>query len=102
VAAGLARHLRVRAIETVDTRKIHRSRRKTSAETGSSGRSNVRSRFSGFTDGDRRECGYRKQGAHRVVFLSSDDEDATARVVALAKQLGSHPSSWENSTRAAR
>jgi predicted dinucleotide-binding enzyme len=31
------------------------------------------------------------EGGHRVVFLSSDDEDATA-----------HPSSWESSTRVAR
>jgi 8-hydroxy-5-deazaflavin:NADPH oxidoreductase len=28
------------------------------------------------------------EGGHRVVFLSSDDEDATASVAALAKQLG--------------
>jgi predicted dinucleotide-binding enzyme len=31
------------------------------------------------------------EGAHRVVFLSSDDEDATAHVAALAKQLGFAP-----------
>jgi predicted dinucleotide-binding enzyme len=31
------------------------------------------------------------EGGHRVVFLSSDDEDATARVTALAKQLGFAP-----------
>jgi len=31
------------------------------------------------------------EGAHRVVFLSSDDEDATAPVAALAKQLGFAP-----------
>jgi predicted dinucleotide-binding enzyme len=31
------------------------------------------------------------EGGHRVVFLSSDDEDATAPVVALAKQLGFAP-----------
>lgn len=31
------------------------------------------------------------QGGHRVVFLSSDDEDATAPVMALAKQLGFAP-----------
>lgn len=31
------------------------------------------------------------EGGHRVVFLSSDDEDATASVVALAKQLGFAP-----------
>ena len=31
------------------------------------------------------------QGGHRVVFLSSDDEDATAPVAALAKQLGFAP-----------
>lgn len=31
------------------------------------------------------------QGGHRVVFLSSDDEDATVPVVALAKQLGFAP-----------
>ncbi len=30
-------------------------------------------------------------GGHRVIFLSSDDEDATAPVVALAKQLGFAP-----------
>jgi 8-hydroxy-5-deazaflavin:NADPH oxidoreductase len=35
-------------------------------------------------------------GGHRVVFLSSDDEDAVAPVAELAKQLGSHPSSWES------
>ena len=28
------------------------------------------------------------EGGHRVVFLSSDDEDAIAPVAALAKQLG--------------
>src|SRR5438034_6389884 len=39
----------------------------------------------------------------RFVFLSSDEEDATTTVAALAKQLGfSHPSSWESSTRVAR
>lgn len=31
------------------------------------------------------------EGGHRVVFLSSDDEDATARVANLAKQLGFAP-----------
>ena len=31
------------------------------------------------------------EGGHRVVFLSSDDEDATAPVAALAKQLGFAP-----------
>src|ERR1035438_7657099 len=31
------------------------------------------------------------EGAHRVVFLSSDDEDATAPVADLAKQLGFAP-----------
>src|SRR5438445_568506 len=31
------------------------------------------------------------EGGHRVVFLSGDDEDATAPVVALAKQLGFAP-----------
>jgi predicted dinucleotide-binding enzyme len=31
------------------------------------------------------------EGGRRVVFLSSDDEDATARVAALAKQLGFAP-----------
>jgi predicted dinucleotide-binding enzyme len=31
------------------------------------------------------------EGGHRVVFLSSDDEDAIAPVVALAKQLGFAP-----------
>jgi 8-hydroxy-5-deazaflavin:NADPH oxidoreductase len=31
------------------------------------------------------------EGGHRVVFLSSDEEDATAPVVALAKQLGFAP-----------
>ena len=30
-------------------------------------------------------------GGHRVVFLSSDDEDATAPVAALAKQIGFAP-----------
>lgn len=31
------------------------------------------------------------EGGHRVVFLSSDDEDATASVAALARQLGFAP-----------
>src|ERR1700739_2162979 len=31
------------------------------------------------------------EGGHRVVFLSSDDEDATAPVAALAKELGFAP-----------
>src|SRR6201990_3318885 len=31
------------------------------------------------------------EGGHRVVFLSSDDADATASVAALAKQLGFAP-----------
>ena len=31
------------------------------------------------------------EGGHRVVFLSSDDEDASAAVAALAKQLGFAP-----------
>nr|WP_281406579.1 NAD(P)-binding domain-containing protein [Mesorhizobium sp. B2-4-10] len=31
------------------------------------------------------------EGGHRVVFLSGDDEDATAAVAALAKQLGFAP-----------
>jgi predicted dinucleotide-binding enzyme len=31
------------------------------------------------------------EGGHRVVFLSSDDEDATTSVAALAKQLGFAP-----------
>jgi predicted dinucleotide-binding enzyme len=31
------------------------------------------------------------EGGHRVVFLSSDDEDATAPVADLAKQLGFAP-----------
>jgi predicted dinucleotide-binding enzyme len=31
------------------------------------------------------------EGGHRVVFLSSDDEEAVAPVVALAKQLGFAP-----------
>jgi predicted dinucleotide-binding enzyme len=31
------------------------------------------------------------EGGHRVVFLASDDEDATASVAALAKQLGFAP-----------
>ncbi|MGB5904303.1 MAG: NADPH-dependent F420 reductase [Xanthobacteraceae bacterium] len=31
------------------------------------------------------------EGGHRVVFLSSDDEDATVPVAALAKQLGFAP-----------
>ena len=42
------------------------------------------------------------EGGHRVVFLSSDDEDAIAPVADLAKQLGFAPVSWERSTRAAR
>jgi predicted dinucleotide-binding enzyme len=42
------------------------------------------------------------EGGHRVVFLSGDDEDAIAPVAALAKQLGSPPSSWESSMRVAR
>jgi len=42
------------------------------------------------------------EGDHRVVFLSSDDEDAIAPVADLANNSGSHPSSWENSTRVAR
>ena len=33
------------------------------------------------------------EGGHRVVFLSSDDEDAAAPVAALAKQLGFAPAS---------
>ena len=31
------------------------------------------------------------EGGHRVVFLSSDDEDAIAHVADLAKQLGFAP-----------
>jgi 8-hydroxy-5-deazaflavin:NADPH oxidoreductase len=31
------------------------------------------------------------EGGHRVVFLSSDDEDAVAPVADLAKQLGFAP-----------
>src|ERR1700722_16582523 len=31
------------------------------------------------------------EGGHRVIFLSSDDEDASAPVAALAKQLGFAP-----------
>jgi predicted dinucleotide-binding enzyme len=31
------------------------------------------------------------EGGHRVVFLASDDEDATAAVATLAKQLGFAP-----------
>ncbi|MGY3482818.1 putative dinucleotide-binding enzyme [Bradyrhizobium sp. USDA 4011] len=31
------------------------------------------------------------EGGHRVIFLSGDDEDATALVAALAKQLGFAP-----------
>jgi predicted dinucleotide-binding enzyme len=31
------------------------------------------------------------EGGHRVVFLSADDEEATAPVAALAKQLGFAP-----------
>ena len=42
------------------------------------------------------------KGGHRVVFLSSDDEDAIAPVADLAKNFGSHPSSWESSARVAR
>ena len=36
-------------------------------------------------------CRSDRRGRHRVVFLSSDDEDGTAPVVALAKQLGFAP-----------
>jgi predicted dinucleotide-binding enzyme len=42
------------------------------------------------------------EGGHRVVFLSSDDENAIAPVAGLANNSGSHPSSWESSTRVAR
>jgi 8-hydroxy-5-deazaflavin:NADPH oxidoreductase len=31
------------------------------------------------------------EGGHRVIFLSSDDEDATIPVAALAKRLGFAP-----------
>ena len=40
------------------------------------------------------------EGGHRVVFLSSDDEEATASVAALARQLG-FTRSLANSTRVA-
>ena len=36
------------------------------------------------------------EGGHRVVFLSSDDEDATAPVADWPNNSGSHPSSWES------
>jgi predicted dinucleotide-binding enzyme len=42
------------------------------------------------------------EGGHRVVFLSSDDEDAIAPVAALAKQLGFAPVKLGSSTRVAR
>jgi predicted dinucleotide-binding enzyme len=42
------------------------------------------------------------EGGHRVVFLSSDDEDATAPVADLAKQLGFAPVKLGSSTRVAR
>jgi hypothetical protein len=42
------------------------------------------------------------EGGHRVVFLSSDDEDAIAPWRPWPKNSGSHPSSWESSTRVAR
>jgi hypothetical protein len=42
------------------------------------------------------------EGGHRVVFLSSDDEDAIAPVADLAKQLGFAPVSWAGLTRVAR
>ena len=41
------------------------------------------------------------EGRHRVVFLSSDDEDAIAPVAALAKQLGFAPVKLGSSTRVA-
>ena len=41
------------------------------------------------------------EGGHRVIFLSSDDEDAIAPVADLAKNLDSHPSRSESLTRAA-
>jgi hypothetical protein len=39
------------------------------------------------------------EGGHRVVFLSSDEENAIAPVADLAKQLGFAPVTLENSTR---
>ena len=36
------------------------------------------------------------EGGHRVVFLSSDDDDAVAPVADLVKNWGSHPSSCES------
>ena len=41
------------------------------------------------------------ESGRRVVFLSSHDENATAPVAALAKQLEVAQSSWESSMRAA-
>ena len=42
------------------------------------------------------------EGGHRVVFLSSDDEDAIAPVAAWPNNSDSRLSNWESSTRAAR
>jgi predicted dinucleotide-binding enzyme len=42
------------------------------------------------------------EGGQRVVFLSSDDEDAIATVADLAKQLGFAPVKLASSTRVAR
>jgi hypothetical protein len=40
--------------------------------------------------------GFNHLGVHRVVFLSRDDEDATAPVADLAKELGFAPVKPEN------
>ena len=42
------------------------------------------------------------EGGHRVIFLSSDDEDATLPWRPWPNNSGSHPSSWESSTKVAR
>ena len=42
------------------------------------------------------------EGGHRVVFLSSDDETRSLPWRIWRKNSGSHPSSWESSTRVAR
>ena len=41
------------------------------------------------------------EGGHRVVFLSSDDDDAIGPVADWPNNSSSHPSSWESSTRVA-
>jgi predicted dinucleotide-binding enzyme len=47
-------------------------------------------------------CRPGRPGGHRVVFLSSDDEDAIAPVADWPNNSGSHQSSWESSTRVAK